>query len=76
VTLESTLPPSPENEGWLLLAEYKAATRFFTWTVSEPSRQRGMVTHEDFDKLLKGVEEARAECERARQALSEFRDLT
>jgi hypothetical protein len=65
---------SPDNEGRRLLAEYKAATRFYTWAVSELSRQRGTVPHEDFDKLLKGVEEARFECERARQALTEFRN--
>ena len=62
---------SPEEER-RLLTEYETATRFYSWAVGEMSRQRGRVSYDDYQKLLRVAGEARDECERARIALRDF----
>jgi hypothetical protein len=68
------LPASPDDEERRLLAEYRTATRRYSRFVSEPSRERGSALHDNFDKILKLVEQARADCETARYALWKFRN--
>jgi len=66
-------PGSPDSEEQQLLAEYETATGFYSWTVRELSRQRGTLPNDHYDRLLKMVENARLECEKARRALQEFK---
>jgi hypothetical protein len=69
------LPASPDNEGPRLLAEYRAATRLYSRSVSKLLRERVRVG-DHFDKLVKLVEQARADFETARDALRKFRNST
>ena len=64
---------SPDNEERRLLAEYETATAFYSWAVGQLARQRGTLPLDDYNKLLNVAEEARAECERARLAVKDFR---
>ena len=70
------LPPSPDNEERRLLAEYETATRFYSWAVSELSRQRGTLSYDAYLNLRRVAGDAREECERARVALRDFRPAT
>ena len=64
---------SPDNEERRLIAEYETVTRFYSWAISELSRQRGLLQRDAHDKMLKVAEDARTECKRARFELEEFR---
>ncbi len=64
---------SPDNEERRLIAEYETVTRFYSWAMSELSRQRGLLPRETYDKMLKVTEDARTDCKRARLELEEFR---
>jgi hypothetical protein len=64
---------SPDNEERRLIAEYETVTRFYSWAVSELSRQRGLLPQDAHDKMLKLTEDARTDCNRARLELEEFR---
>ena len=66
---ERVIPGSPDNEERRLLAEYETTTHFYSWAISELSRQREILPQDACDKLLKLVEEARRDCEKARLAL-------
>jgi hypothetical protein len=65
---------SPNNEERRLYAEYETATNFYSWTVRELAKNRGMLPHDQYDRLLNLVGNARLECELARAALQTFRD--
>jgi len=67
-------PGSPHNEERRLLAEYETATGFYSWAVRELSLQRKTLPHDQYDRLLNMVENARLECEITRLALQKFRD--
>jgi hypothetical protein len=64
---------APDNHERRLLAEYGTATRFYSWAVSELSRQRGVLPLDAYDKLRELVENARRDCDKARLALQGFR---
>jgi hypothetical protein len=66
-------PALPANEERRLLAEYETATRFYSWAVSELSRQRGILSYDDYQELRKVVEDGYTECERTRLALENVR---
>jgi len=66
-------PGSPDNQERRLHTEYETATSFYSWTVRELAKNRGILPHDQYDRLLNMVENARFECERARVALQEFR---
>jgi hypothetical protein len=68
------LPASPDNEKRRLLGEYRTATRLYSRCVRELSRERGSLLHDNFDKILKSVEQARADGETARHALWKFKN--
>jgi hypothetical protein len=65
-------PTPDEREGNRLLDEYKRATERYTWAVNELTRQ-GTEHLEDYDKLVRYVEETRVEAAEARRALDRFR---
>ena len=67
-------PGSPDNEERRLHAEYETATSFYSWTVRELARTRGLLPIDQYNRLFDMVENARLECELARVALREFRD--
>ncbi len=67
---------SPDNEERRLLAEYETVTRFYSWAVSELSRQRGVLPLDGYDKLRdlgELVEKTRLDCQKTRVALQNFR---
>jgi hypothetical protein len=64
---------SPDNEERRLIAEYETVTRFYSWAISELSRQRGLLPRNAHAKILKLTEDARKDCKRARLELQEFR---
>lgn len=55
-----------------LLAEYHAATQKYSAAVGELSQHLAAMTKEDYDKLLRFVEDARSECEHIRKTLGLF----
>ncbi len=65
---------SPDNAERRLLAEYETVTRFYSWAVSELSRQRGVLPLDAHNKLSKLVDKARRDCAKARVALRDFRN--
>src|SRR5258705_13637586 len=65
---------SPDNKERRLLAEYDTATRFYSWAVTELSRQRGIVSHDEYIKLKQVTDDARKEGERIRGALFKLKD--
>ena len=67
-------PNSPADEERRLLTTYEAATRHYSWAVSELARQHGSISYDDYQKLLRVAREAFDECERMRIALRDFRD--
>jgi hypothetical protein len=67
-------PNSPDNEERRLLTAYEAATRHYSWAVSELARQHGSISYDDYQKLLRVAGEAFDECERMRIALRDSRD--
>jgi hypothetical protein len=69
-------PGSPDNEERRLLVEYETATCFYSWAVRELGRQRGLLSYDDYQKLLKVAGHAHDECERSRIALRDFRSST
>jgi hypothetical protein len=66
------LPASPDNEG-RQFAEYRSAKHLYLRSVSKLSLERVRVG-DDFDKLMKLVDQARADFETARDALRKFRN--
>ena len=64
---------APDNEERRLLAEYQTATGFYSWTVRELARNRGLPI-DQYNRLQDMVGNALLECERARLALQAFRD--
>ena len=66
---------SPDNAERRLLAEYETVTRFYSWAVSELSRQCGVLPPDAYNRLRELAENARMDCEKARVALQDFRKL-
>lgn len=66
-------PQSSEEQR--LIAEYHIATQKYTAAVGELTQQRATLKLEDYQKLLNIVEEARDDCERARNTLAKLHGL-
>jgi hypothetical protein len=64
---------SPNEEERLLLQEFEAATSFYSWAVSEMSRQRGVMAQDAYRELLATVRTARLNCDRLRREIDRFR---
>jgi hypothetical protein len=66
-------PQSSEEQR--LVAEYYIATEKYTAAVGELTQLRATMTKEDYTRLLNIVEDARNDCERARNALAKLHEL-
>jgi hypothetical protein len=55
---------SPDNEERRLIAEDETVMRFYSWAISEWSRQHGQLPRDTYDKMLKLTEDARTDCNR------------
>ena len=62
------LAESPDTKKQRLLAEYTQAKNFYSWAVKELSHQRGIVSHEDYQKILTMTIEASEDCDKRRRA--------
>jgi hypothetical protein len=63
-------PSSSEEQ--LLVAEYHVATERYTAAVGELSQQRSTMEKDEYQKLLRIVEDARNQCECVRSALAKL----
>jgi hypothetical protein len=64
---------TPNEEERLLLKEFEAATSFYSWAVSEMSRQRGVMAQDAYRELLKTVRAARLNCDKLRSEIDRVR---
>jgi hypothetical protein len=65
---------SPDNEERRLLAEYETTTHFYSSAVRDLSRRRGALSQDEYDTAFNLAEDTRMNCEKARNALQDFRD--
>ena len=65
-------PNSSEEQ--VLVSQYHVATERYTAAVGELSQQRATADKDGYQKLLIIVEDARNECERVRNALTQLHD--
>jgi hypothetical protein len=69
------MPIEPDSsEEQRLVAEYHIATEKYTAAVGELGQHRATMKAEDYAKLLHLVEDARNDCERARNALAKLHE--
>ena len=66
-------PQSSEEQR--LIAEYHIATEKYTAAVGELTQLRATMTKVDYTRLLNIVEDARNDCERARNALAKLHEV-
>jgi hypothetical protein len=65
-------PYTDESQGHRLREEYERAKLRYIWAESEMTRQSGTAHGEDFNKLVRYVEEAKGETAEALRALESF----
>jgi hypothetical protein len=74
VTIVSYGSRSKLSEEQVLVSQYHVATERYTAAVGELSQQRATADKDGYQKLLIIVEDARNECERVRNALTQLHD--
>jgi len=63
--------PQPDNEEKRLLAEYQTASAFYSWVANELSQHSDAAR--EFEAFQNVVKVGKAECERTKLALDDFR---